>query len=89
MAVLNIKDAEAHALAAELARRTGHSLTQVVKEALRERLERERSSPRRTDRLVERAMELGRRISSRWSSIRVHRTRSLATTILECRVDGD
>ena len=45
MAVLNIKDAEAHALAAELARRTGHSLTQVVKEALRERLERERSSP--------------------------------------------
>jgi len=65
VAVLNIKDAEAHALAAELARRTGHSLTQVVKEALRERLERERSSPRRTDRLVERAMELGRRISSR------------------------
>ena len=65
MAVLNIKDAEAHALAAELARRTGRSLTQVVKEALRERLDRERSNRRRADRMVERAMELGRRISSR------------------------
>jgi len=65
VSVLNIKDGEAHALAAELARRTGHSLTQVVKEALRDRLDRERTNKRRADRLVERAMELGRRISSR------------------------
>lgn len=65
MAVLNIKDAEAHAFAAELARRTGHSLTQVVKEALRERLDRERSRRTGTSRLVERVMERARRASSR------------------------
>lgn len=38
---LNIKDPEAHATAKELARRTGKSLTWVVKDALRERLRRE------------------------------------------------
>ena len=37
-AVLNIKDPEAHALAAELTQRTGHSLTQVVEDALCDRL---------------------------------------------------
>lgn len=35
---LNIKNPEAHKLAAELARRTGVSLTQAVTEALREKL---------------------------------------------------
>jgi antitoxin VapB len=65
MPVLNIKDPEAHDLAAEIARRTGESLTTVVKQALRERLARERSSGRSSARLVERALELGRRISSR------------------------
>lgn len=65
MAVLNIKDAEAHALAAELARRTGRSLTQVVKEALRDRLERERAQQPGARRLVARVLELGRRASAR------------------------
>jgi antitoxin VapB len=46
MASLNIKDAEAHRLAAELARRTGESLTTAVKQALRERLARERKLQR-------------------------------------------
>ena len=65
VAVLNIKDAEAHALAAELARRTGRSLTQVVKEALRDRLERERAQQPGAGRLVARVLELGRRASAR------------------------
>lgn len=37
---LNIKNAETHRLATELARLTGETLTQAVTEALRERLER-------------------------------------------------
>ena len=36
--MLNIKDAEAHALATSLAKQTGETLTRAVKEALRERL---------------------------------------------------
>jgi antitoxin VapB len=39
-AVLNIKDAETHALAAQLAQAEGKTLAQVVKEALREKLDR-------------------------------------------------
>jgi antitoxin VapB len=39
---LNIKSAEAHELAAQLARITGESMTRAVTEAIRERLERER-----------------------------------------------
>jgi antitoxin VapB len=65
MAVLNIKDPEAHALAAELARRTGHSLTQVVKDALRERLAREKIHLSDQKRLVQRVLELAKRASSR------------------------
>jgi antitoxin VapB len=38
--VLNIKDAETHALAAQLAQSEGKTLAQVVKEALREKLDR-------------------------------------------------
>lgn len=37
---LNIKNDEAHRLAAELARRTGESMARVVTKALRERLDR-------------------------------------------------
>jgi antitoxin VapB len=65
MAILNIKDPEAHLLAAELARRTGQTLTQVVKEALRDRLARERMAGSDKQRLVARVLELGRRASSR------------------------
>jgi antitoxin VapB len=39
---LNIKNPEAHELAAELARLTGESMTRAVTEAIRERLEREK-----------------------------------------------
>ena len=37
---LNIKNPEAHALAARLAKKTGETLTEAVTTALRERLER-------------------------------------------------
>lgn len=37
---LNIKDPEAHRLAQEIARETGHSMTKVVIDALRERHEK-------------------------------------------------
>lgn len=40
--VLSIKDAESNALARQLAKETGESLTAVVAQALRERLERVR-----------------------------------------------
>jgi antitoxin VapB len=65
MAVLNIKDPEAHALALELSRQTGQSLTQVVKEALRDRLHREKNRSVDQKRLVQRVMELAQQASSR------------------------
>ena len=40
MKSLNIKDPEAHRLAAAIARETGETMTHVVTEALRERFER-------------------------------------------------
>jgi antitoxin VapB len=49
---LNIKDAEAHALARELAEATGESLTRAVKVSIAERLARVRHlRPRLADRL--------------------------------------
>lgn len=63
--VLHINDPDAHALASEIARRTGQTLTQVVKEALRDRLARERSTKSNQERLVARVLELGRRASAR------------------------
>ena len=54
---LNIKSAEAHELAAELARLTGESMTKAVTEAIRERLERERRK-RDEDKLVAELMEI-------------------------------
>lgn len=65
MPILNIKDPEAHTLASELARRSGHTLTQVVKDALREKLSREELAQTDQQRLVARVLELGRRASSR------------------------
>ncbi|MEO8128491.1 MAG: type II toxin-antitoxin system VapB family antitoxin [Bryobacteraceae bacterium] len=65
MPILNIKDPEAHALATAIAQRTGQTLTQVVKEALQDRLARERATKSGQERLVMRVMELGRRASSR------------------------
>ena len=40
MPALNIKDPEAHRLAAAIAQETGETMTRVVTEALRERFER-------------------------------------------------
>jgi antitoxin VapB len=65
LAILNIKDAEAHAMAAELARRTGQTLTAAVKEALRDRLQRERNRGSESTRRVVRVMEIAKRASAR------------------------
>jgi len=65
MPVLNIKDPEAHAMAVEIAQRTGQSLTQVVKEALQERLARDRMARSDKERLMARVRELAKRASSR------------------------
>ena len=65
MPALNIKDADVHALAAELARRTGRSLTDSVKTALEESLRRQRSAQKDPRRVVARVMQIGRRASSR------------------------
>ena len=54
--VLNIKDPEAYALAEALAKNQGKSLTQVVKEALREKLEREQD---RRGSLAQRLLDIG------------------------------
>jgi antitoxin VapB len=64
VAVLSIKDSEAHALATELARRTGQTLTDAVKEALRDRLQRERNRGSETSRVVARVMEIAQRIAA-------------------------
>lgn len=56
MPVLRIKDQEAYELATELARRSGGSLAEVVKQALREKLDRERDH--RT-RIAQRLLDLG------------------------------
>ncbi len=60
---LNIKSPKAHALAAELARLTGESMTKAVTEAIRERLERKQRE-RDREKLVAEAMEIARRVAS-------------------------
>lgn len=65
MSVLNIKDPEAHKLASELARRTGHTLTKVVTDALRESLAREKPAASDRSRLAFRVLEIGRRAAAR------------------------
>jgi antitoxin VapB len=60
---LSIKDPEADRLAREVAARTGETLTAAVVSALRERLARLRSRPRRR-RLRDDLREIGRRCAS-------------------------
>jgi antitoxin VapB len=60
---LNIKNEEAHRLARELASATGESMTVAVSEAIRERLERVRSSKKE---MAERIMEIARECGPRW-----------------------
>ena len=66
---LNIKNEEAHALAARVARMTGESLTEAVTTALRERLER----IEKPDELAGELLALGRdcaaRLKAPWRTI--------------------
>lgn len=62
MPTMNIKDPEVHRMAHELARRRGTSATGAVRDALREALEREKSSRAG---MADRLMEIGRRASLR------------------------
>jgi antitoxin VapB len=57
---LSIKDPNADRLARTLARRTGETLTEVVINALRERLERELRKDQSIESLIEDVMEIGR-----------------------------
>jgi antitoxin VapB len=61
---LNIKNEETHRLARELARATGESMTVAVSEAIRERLERVRSSKKKD--MVERIMEIAKECGPLW-----------------------
>ncbi|HYM09149.1 MAG TPA: type II toxin-antitoxin system VapB family antitoxin [Bryobacterales bacterium] len=61
---LNIKDREVHEMARRLARKTGQSMTEVVRQALRERLEREqRRNP--DSLLMEKLLEISDRCARR------------------------
>ena len=63
MKTLNIKDPEAHRLAAAISRATGLSMTQVVTDALRDRFENLQSRKRKAS--VEELMTIARRVSSK------------------------
>jgi antitoxin VapB len=60
---LNIKNQEAHRLAAELAKITGESLTAAVTTALRQRLDRVRQE--KAPSLADRLLEIGRDCAAR------------------------
>jgi antitoxin VapB len=60
---LNIKNHEAHALAARLAKITGESISGAVTEAIRQRLERE-SRQRSCDALQKELLAIGRRCAA-------------------------
>lgn len=63
---LNIKNKEAHQLALELAALTGESLTDAVKEALKQRLRSLRNSSEED--VAKRLMAIGKDCASRWNS---------------------
>ena len=56
---LELKNPEANSLARELARTTGETVSQAVVNALRERLERERSRQQQPDVLAETLLRIG------------------------------
>lgn len=60
---LNIKDERTHRMAKELAQLTGETMTGAVNEAIRERLERVRSSGNKD--LAERLLQIGRECAAR------------------------
>lgn len=61
---LSLKDQETDRLARQLATLTGESITQAVRTALAERLERERLRRGHSVRLAEKLMDLGRHCAS-------------------------
>jgi antitoxin VapB len=61
---LSLKDAETDRLAREVAKLTGESLTEAVRKALAERLERERRKRGRDKGLAERLDEIALRCAS-------------------------
>ena len=61
---LSLKDAETDRLAREVAKLTGESLTEAVRKALAERLERERRRRGRDKGLVERLNEIALRCAA-------------------------
>jgi antitoxin VapB len=61
---LSLKDAETDRLAREVARLTGESLTEAVRKALAERLERERRKRGRSKSLAERLDEIALRCAA-------------------------
>ncbi|SNR45744.1 type II toxin-antitoxin system VapB family antitoxin [Blastococcus mobilis] len=64
---LNIKNAEAEALARQLATATGESLTQAITVAVRERLERVQSRDTATaSQRTTRIQEISREAAGRW-----------------------
>ena len=65
---LNIKDAETTRLVRELAKITGETQTEVVRKALRERLEREKAE--RASREARTAEEKRREFEKVWAEIR-------------------
>jgi antitoxin VapB len=64
MPALNIKDPEVHELAVLLAHRTHQSLTNAVRNSLRESLSRHKVRQPDPERTVERVMRIAQRISS-------------------------
>lgn len=62
MKSLNLKDPEAHRLAAAISRETGESMTRVVTEVLRDRFERLQSRKRKVS--VEELLAIAKRASA-------------------------
>lgn len=62
---LNIKNGETYKLAASLASETGESLTQAVKIALKERLERVRDRRKKKKKLADELLAIGKEFSKR------------------------
>lgn len=63
---LNIKNEETHALARELAAATGESLTEAVTVAVRERLQRLRTSDDAVEARLKVARAIARDMAARW-----------------------
>jgi antitoxin VapB len=61
---LSLKDKETERLARAVAALTGETLTEAIRKALAERLERERLRRGETTRLADRLMEIGRRCAA-------------------------